>query len=122
MDTRPAHPKAASDLGLGQPADGELPGCLLAARLETFEIATRTVSLVHEARLFLHPVMVGPKRYSIMRDSIMAITFLVAACAVLWVGDYFGIIAEPYRRSVVDLYGRDEVDNTPVSPGDESPR
>jgi hypothetical protein len=53
---------------------------------------------------------------------LVAGTFVVVACAVLWVGDRFGIIAEPYRRSVVDLYGRDEVDNTPVSPGGKSPR
>ena len=50
-----------------------------------------------------------------LSDQLIASTFLVVACAVLWVGDRFGIISEPYRRSVVDLYGRDEGDDPPRS-------
>jgi hypothetical protein len=48
-------------------------------------------------------------------DQLIVATFLVVACGVLWVGDRFGIISEPYRRSVVDLYGRDEGDAPPRS-------
>jgi hypothetical protein len=52
---------------------------------------------------------------------LIAFTFLAVACAVLWVGDRFGIISEPYRRSVVvDIYGRDDGDSTPVSPDGKS--
>jgi hypothetical protein len=50
-------------------------------------------------------------------DQLTVVTFLVVACAVLWVGDRFGIISEPYRPSVVDLYGRDDADKTPGSKG-----
>jgi hypothetical protein len=50
-------------------------------------------------------------------DQLTVATFLVVACAVLWVGDRFGMISEPYRPSVVDLYGRDDGDRTPRSNG-----
>ncbi len=48
-------------------------------------------------------------------DQLIVATFVVVACGVLWVGDRFGMIAEPYRPSVVDLYGRDEGDDPPKS-------
>ena len=54
-------------------------------------------------------------------DQLIAATFLFVACGVLWVGDRLGIISEPYRSSVVDLYGHDAAadddDKTPRSNG-----
>lgn len=64
--------------------------------------------------------MAGDQLDHAVSVKLIAFTFLAVACAVLWVGDRFGIISEPYRRSVVDIYGRDEGDNTPVSPDAKS--
>lgn len=61
--------------------------------------------------------MAGAQLDHAVSVKLIAFTFLVVACAVLWVGDRLGIISEPYRRSVVDLYGRDGGDNTPKSSG-----
>ncbi len=72
MNTGPAHPKPTSDLRLLQPPSGKQPRCLLAPRTQTLEIPAGTEKLLHEARLFLHPATEGPKRHSIMRDSIAA--------------------------------------------------
>ena len=43
-----------------------------------------------------------------------ALVFGLVAAGILWVGDRFGLIEEPYRKSVVDLYSKDDHEPPPA--------